>query len=166
VNVAVGARRRILCDRTVSATVALTLTRGTPMSDTNRDLLRRLLDRYNDGDLDALDGLVAADYVHHNNAMALSLTQFKRGAAWLRAGIPDFRIDVEDMVAEGDRVAIRFVGRGTHAGSLAGETPTGRAVALHGQAIYRIEDGRVAEDWEVADEADLMKQIAADAPDA
>ena len=131
------------------------------MSDANKDLLRRLLELYNAGDLDGLDDLFSDDYVHHNNALALSLAQFKGGAIWLRAGMPDFHLDVEDMVAEGDRVAIRFVGHGTHAGSMYGEAPTGRSIAMHGQAIYRIQDGRVAEDWEAADEHDLMKQLGA-----
>jgi len=136
------------------------------LSDANKDLLRRLLDRYNAGDLDALDNLVCQDYVHHSNAMTLTLAQFKRGAAWLRTGMPDFHLVVEDMVAEGDRVAIRFVGHGTHAGSMYGEAPTGRAVAMHGQVIYRIEDGRVAEDWEAADEHDLRTQVGASTAEA
>jgi predicted ester cyclase len=131
------------------------------MSDANKIVVRRLLDLYNAGDWDGIDGLVDPGYVHHNNDLALNLAQFKRGAAWIRGALPDFAIGIEDMVAEGDRVAIRFVGRGTHAGSMYGETPTSKAVALHGQVVYRLADGRVAEDWETMDEHDLMKQIGA-----
>ena len=135
------------------------------MSESNKAVIRQLLDLYNQGALDEWDGLVSPDYTHHNNDADLTLAQFKRGAAWLRAGMPDFHLVIEDMLAEADKVAVRFVGRGTHLGSLYGETPTARSVALHGMVVYRLRDGAVMEDWETADEHDLMKQIGAVAQD-
>jgi Predicted ester cyclase len=131
------------------------------MSDANKLLIRQLIEFYNQGAWDRMDDLMAADYVHHNNDLELSLAQFKQGAAWIRKGLPDFRIRIEEMVAESDSVVIRFVGRGTHLGSIYGEAPTSRSVALHGIAVYRIRGGRVAADWEAMDEHDLMKQIGA-----
>jgi predicted ester cyclase len=65
------------------------------------------------------------------------------------------------MVAERDRVAARGVGRGTHLGSMFGEPPTSRPVAMHIIVIYRLQDGRVAEDWEAMDEHDLRRQVGA-----
>jgi predicted ester cyclase len=124
-------------------------------------VVRQLLELYNRGAWDRLDDLIAADYVHHNNDLELNRTQFKRGAAWVRQGLPDFRITIEDTVAESDRVAIRFIGRGTHLGSLYGETPTSRTIAVHGIAIYQVAGGKVVADWEAMDEHDLMKQIGA-----
>lgn len=134
------------------------------MSDANKTVVRRLLELYNDADWDGLGDVMSADYVHHNNGATMTLAQFRRGAAWVRAGIPDFRIEIEDLLADGDRVAARGIGRGTHLGSLFGETPTSRPVTLHITVIYRLEDGRVAEDWEAMDEHDLRRQVGAVAP--
>jgi predicted ester cyclase len=86
--------------------------------------------------------------------------QFKQSARWIRSGVPDFRVEIEDWIEDGERVAMRFVGRGTHSGSLAGEAPTSRSVALHGVRSYRFRDGLIAEDWEAMDEGQLLKQIS------
>jgi steroid delta-isomerase-like uncharacterized protein len=129
------------------------------MPSSQEKVLERFLVAYNRAEWDRLDELVSSDYVHRNNEDALDLAQFKRGAAWIRAGLPDFRIEVEDTVSEEDRIAVRFVGRGTHLGSLLGETPTSKTVALHGIAIYRFRDGLIAEDWEALDQQQLLKQV-------
>jgi predicted ester cyclase len=135
------------------------------VSEANKMVVRRLLELYNDADWDGLEDVMSADYVHHNNGASMTLAQFKRGAAWVRAGIPDFQIEIEDLVAEGDKVAARGVGRGTHLGSMFGEAPTSRAIALHIAMIYRLQDGRIMEDWEAMDEYDLRSQIGALAPE-
>jgi steroid delta-isomerase-like uncharacterized protein len=133
------------------------------VTEANKALLRRYIDRYNDRAWDALKELLADDYVHHTNADELTAAQFVRGAEWIIAGIPDFRVEVEDLVAEGDRVAARYIGRGTHLASLMGESPTSRTVRLHGITVFRIVDGRIAEDWEALDYDDLYKQIGSKA---
>jgi steroid delta-isomerase-like uncharacterized protein len=135
--------------------------RGDSVSGSNKDLVSRYVEAYNRGAWDELDELVAPDYVHHSNALELTLEQFKRGAGWLRDGMPDFSATVMDLVAEGDRVVARWIARGTHLHSMAGEAPTSRAVTLHGITLYRIRDGLIAEDWEAMDERDLMRQIGA-----
>jgi steroid delta-isomerase-like uncharacterized protein len=129
------------------------------VSETNKELLRRYVERYNDRAWDWMKELLTTDYVHHTNADELSADQFVRGAEWILAGIPDFRIQLLDLVGEADRVAARYVGTGTHQASLLGETPTGRTIRVHGITIYRIEDGRIAEDWEALDYDDLNKQV-------
>jgi predicted ester cyclase len=129
----------------------------------NRDVLLRYVNAYNRGDLDALDSLVADDYVHHNGAASLTLAEFKQGARWIRAGLPDFTVELADLFGDGDRCVVRIVGRGTHDGSFRGESPTGRPVVMHGIIIYRFENGVIAEDWEAMDEGQLFAQISADA---
>jgi predicted ester cyclase len=129
--------------------------------DSNKEIIRQALDTYNAASWDGLDAFFDADYVHHNNGANLTLAQFKRGAAWFRAGMPDFRITIDDMVAEADRVAIRFTGRGTHLGSLFGEAPTSKSITVYGATMYRFRDGRVVEDWETLDEHHLRRQVGA-----
>jgi steroid delta-isomerase-like uncharacterized protein len=131
------------------------------MSESNRVVVQQFLDLYNKGAWDQLDRLVGADYIHHNNNSDFNLAQFKRGAVWYRAGIPDFHIVVEDLVTEGDKVAVRFTGHGTHRNSLYGESPTSKPVIVYGMTIYRVGDNTIQEDWETVDEHDFMKQIGA-----
>ncbi len=131
------------------------------MSEANTAVLWEFLDAYNTGHWDRLDRFVAEGYLHHSNDDALTLAQFKRGAAWIRAGIPDFHVEIEDIFGSGDRVAVRLVGRGTHLGSLYGEAASSRRITLHVISIYRLAEGLIAEDWEAMDEADLRKQVGA-----
>lgn len=133
------------------------------MSAATTALVHTHFDRSSVGDMNQLSSLVAPEYPHHNNAATLTLDQFKRGAAWISEVLPDRILEVVDVdvVAERDRVAVRWVLRGTHLGSGYGEPPSGKTIVLHGQTLLRIEDGRIAEDWEAMDEADLRTQLGA-----
>lgn len=82
----------------------------------------------------------------------------ERISAW-RAAFPDLSTSIEDLVAEGDRVALRSVARGTHLGEFAGTAPTGRAIAVDWQSIYRFEVGRVAEMWDAWNMLAVMEQL-------
>src|SRR5262245_6914631 len=133
------------------------------MSGSNRAVVRAAVEAWNAADFDRIDELYAPDYVHHNNAAAMTLERFKRGMAWFRSGMPDVELKIEEMLAERDLVAVRLTGRGTHLGSLFGEAPTERTIHLFGTIIYRVQDGRIAEDWEAYDEADIQRQMGAEA---
>ena len=129
------------------------------MTTAHRDLLLAYVDAYNRADWQQLALHVSSDYVHHSGEQVRDLDGFIQGSNWFRAGFPDLTVEVEDMVSEGDRTALRFVLRGTHTTSLLGEEPTSRQVALDGITIYRFEDGVIAEDWEMMDEGQLRREI-------
>lgn len=74
-------------------------------------------------------------------------------------GFPLYSIDVEQMVVEGDYVALRGTFRGTHKGEFAGIAPTGRTVSAELMLFYRLEDGRIAKFWMQADMAGLIGQL-------
>ena len=78
-----------------------------------------------------------------------------------RAALSDLRVDVEQQFSAGDRVATVSTVRGVHAGELMGTAPTGREVAFAMITISRFEDGRIAEEWEIADTVSLLAQIGA-----
>jgi len=78
-----------------------------------------------------------------------------------RAALSDLRVEVEQQFSAGDRVATVSTLRGVHAGELMGTGPTGREVAFAMITISRFEDGRIAEEWEIADTASLLAQIGA-----
>jgi steroid delta-isomerase-like uncharacterized protein len=77
------------------------------------------------------------------------------------AAFPRYELDIEDMMAEGDKVVIRALLRGVHSGELFGVPATGNRVEVPGILIYRIENGKVAEFWLQADVMSLMQQLGA-----
>ncbi len=81
-----------------------------------------------------------------------------------RTSFPDWHEQIEDIIAEGDKVVTRFTSRGTHKGERQGIPPTGKQVAIAEVAIYRIAEGKIAEQWGFPDEMDLLRQIGAGPP--
>ncbi|HVL83971.1 MAG TPA: ester cyclase [Pseudonocardia sp.] len=77
----------------------------------------------------------------------------------LRAGVPDAHIGAEDIVADGDRVAVRFTLSGTHTGELLGAPGTGRRIEVEGITILRFRRDRVVERWNRLDDVALLTQI-------
>jgi predicted ester cyclase len=120
-------------------------------TEANKDVLRRLLSEVDRGNLEVIEACYAPDYVDHAPSAARGLAAGIDGvrtafAAFQRA-FPDARHTIEDLVAEGDRVAARITARGTHTGVLFGHAPTGRVVTQTNIAIYRMVDGRIVERW-------------------
>jgi predicted ester cyclase len=75
--------------------------------------------------------------------------------------LPGYRLELHDMIAEGDRVAVRATVRGFHQGELMGVPPTGREMSVSLLIIYRLAGGRIAEHWMQADQVGLMQQVTA-----
>ena len=116
----------------------------------------------NRGDTELLVDLIAARHVRHAPDGDLYGPEGVRidVAEW-RSGFPDLRLEVEDQVAEGDRVASRFRLRGTHDGPFLGVAPTGRPVAVAGVSIDRLAGGRLVESWLSLDALGLLRQVGA-----
>lgn len=72
---------------------------------------------------------------------------------------PDMKGAVEDVVAEGNKVAVRFSGTGTHQGEFFGIPPTGKPIKSTGINIFRIEDGKIVEHWNNADDLGVLQQL-------
>jgi predicted ester cyclase len=75
--------------------------------------------------------------------------------------MPDVQFQIDDVFGAGDRVALRFTMRGTHRGELLGRPPTGEEVTMCCMNIYRLEDGKIAESWQLFDYFGLMHQLDA-----
>lgn len=75
------------------------------------------------------------------------------------AAFPRYRMESEDLIAEGDRVVVRFTGRVRHMGEFMGVPPTGREASFEGIAIYRIEGDRIVDHWLQLDAVSLMRQL-------
>ena len=133
------------------------------MSDPNKALVRRFVEEViNGGNTTLLAELATDDHVRHAPDGDLYGREGIRidVAAW-RAGFPDLRLVVEDMIAEGDRVASRYRLYGTHAGPFLAVPATGRAIAVVGFGIDRMADGRLAESWVGLDTLGLLRQLGA-----
>jgi steroid delta-isomerase-like uncharacterized protein len=131
--------------------------------DENRALDRRYVTEVLDqGNLDAIDELMAPDYVGHVPGYPpMSRADDRAMLTMLRAAFPDLRFTIEDQIADGDRVMHRLVAQGTHTGAFMGVPPTGRRVTVTGMNVNRIVDGRIAEAWGIIDMLGLLQQIGA-----
>ena len=81
--------------------------------------------------------------------------------ARLRSAFPDLEIETQVLLAEAELVACHFVGQGTHLGLFQGVPPTGQAFVTHCTAVYRVEEGRIADAWVTWDYLALMEQLGA-----
>ena len=132
--------------------------------DQNIAVMRKGLAAAQRGDLDASAELLTEDFIAHLPVLPEPLhgrEVWRQGVQAMRAGFPDLRIDVEDIFGAGDKVAVRVRFSGTHSGPFQGVPPTHRAVSFTSVEIYRLEDGRIAEEWVSPDMMGLMQQISA-----
>mgnify|MGYP005842105327 CR=1 FL=1 len=116
----------------------------------NKELVRAYAEGvFDKGDLDAIDRLVAPNFVNHNvlPGQDPGPSGEKQRARMFRTAFPDLQVTAEDMIAEGDWVSARVMGRGTHRGEFLGIPPTGRPVSFQSMVMFRIANGRLAERW-------------------
>jgi serine phosphatase RsbU (regulator of sigma subunit)/predicted ester cyclase len=125
--------------------------RTTYMSaEENMALARRFLEARGKADLDAMEQMMAPDFVSHTPAPGQQLDResYMRHAAESVSAFSDVRFVIEDQVAAGDKVVSRISGRGTHVRSdLLGTTPTGREIASIAIFIHRLSGGKISEEW-------------------
>jgi steroid delta-isomerase-like uncharacterized protein len=120
------------------------------MSEDLKTRLRWDMDRvWNQGDQDAIDELYAADVVIHQAApgtpAGIEGVRFSVGSA--RAAFSDLQYTVEDLIAEGDKVAMRWSLTGTQQGEFRGAPPTGKKTTMSGISTVRIANNKIAEIW-------------------
>ena len=129
-------------------------------SDDNKAVVRACLENGSRGNFDALDAIVADDYVLHPEGIrgADGLKQMLQGYHDALSGL---RVTIDQQFADGDYVATRSTLRGTHDGELMGTPPTGNDVEFTMITISRCEGGRIAEEWEIADTVTLLGQVGA-----
>lgn len=133
----------------------------------NKEITRRIYEEaWSKGDLSVVDEITAPDFACANTTV--SPDSIRRGADFIKASVrgwraafPDIRATVEDQLAEGDRVAVRFTISGTHEGEIYGVPPTGNRMRLTGISIFRIVDGVFMQAWGAGDMLELLRQLDA-----
>lgn len=113
------------------------------------------------GDVDALDTLLDADYVRHmaTGGAPQNRDEFKASILSTREAFPDLATTIEEMVEEGDRLAIRWRSTGTHAGTFHDVPPTGREVEVFGVTFARFSGEQVVEEWVTWDPLQLLTAL-------
>jgi len=135
--------------------------RGIAMSENNKALVRRYVSEcIAKNDISRMEEFLVADYLLHIPPSGdLNLEAYKQFQPTVLAAFPDGRWKIEDMVAEGDKVAWRFSFDGTHLGEFTGLSATQNKLHLNGLVISRIRDGKIAEEWEIYDGLGMMQQL-------
>lgn len=132
-------------------------------TENSETLARRMQEEvWNEGDLAAIDELLAEDFVQHSPwepSELRSREAFKRQVSEFHDAFPDLHGTVDEVIADGDRVANRFTMRGTHEGTFMGVEPTGDTVELTGTIFAHVEEGKITERWVVDDIFGFMKQL-------
>jgi predicted ester cyclase len=118
----------------------------------NKILSNRVAQAISEGDLEALDELMAPELAD----------EFKRDVAEIRRAFPDYAGTNVEQIAEGEEVANRFVFLGTHLGEFEGVAPTGKRVEFVGHSIDRVVEGKIVESWVEVDMLGVMQQLGAD----
>jgi steroid delta-isomerase-like uncharacterized protein len=133
------------------------------MSEENKAIVRRLMEEvWTNGDLSLVDQLISVNYKHHDT----STPDFGPGpegerkrATLYRSAFPDLQFIVEDVIAEGETVSVRWTSQGTHRGPLSGIAPSGKKVSVSGITLARFAGGKMVESWVNWDALSLLQQL-------
>jgi predicted ester cyclase len=133
---------------------------------------RRILEEgFNEGKLEPADQLISPQAINHDPAEPKRIRElrgpevFKRTVTMYRTAFPDVRMVVDDVIAAGDKVALRWHSEGTHSHELEGLAATGGRVSVTGISIDQWKDGKVVESWSEWDNLGLARQLGAAPPE-
>lgn len=136
---------------------------STTTQQANKDVARRFIEGvFERQEAVALDELATDDFTPHTyGPMPPGREPMKIAMARVGAGLSEVRFEIEDMIAEGDRVAVRLTASARHTGAFMGLPASGNRYTIGEIHIFRIRDGRVAEHWHAFDSGALIRQLQA-----
>lgn len=133
-----------------------------PITD-NTEIVRRLHgEALNRGKFDLVDEHVAETYVEHDPSAPIQIAGregYRENIRLIRKGFPDIKLTFDEILADGDAVAVRFTVEGTHDGEFMGYAPTGKPMKIHGIEIDHLTDGQLAEAWTHWDALGMLSQL-------
>jgi steroid delta-isomerase-like uncharacterized protein len=127
----------------------------------NKEIVQRYQEIYNSNDLDALAEVVSEDLLTPKimSGIPTGIEGAKAAHRIMLAGFPDYETIIDDVFAEGDKVAVRITMSGTNTGSFMGIPATGKHVSFTGIYIARIANGKIVEHWGEEDGVSLLQQL-------
>jgi steroid delta-isomerase-like uncharacterized protein len=131
------------------------------MPEDAKSLVRQFYDAVGAGNFSVIDELVADDFVDREVFPGLEANRegVKQFFAMVRSAFPDLRMEVREMLADDDLVAVRVIATGTHEGEFMGMSSSGRRIEVQIFDIFRIRDGQVTEHWGLMDAMTMMQQL-------
>ena len=129
-------------------------------TEETRQVVLKLYDLLNSGDIESIGELVTREYVEHDPLPGQGTGRdgvVNRFSMLVGALAPHFT--VEDVIAEDDKVVVRWTNAGTHVAEFAGIPATGRSFTIAGIDIYRVANGSICEHWHVIDQLSLLGQL-------
>lgn len=139
------------------------------MSDENKDVVRRLMAAMNDRDMATIDSLLSPDAIEHQVMPGIATDNARESMHHFMeaftAAFPDMHMEIDQLIAAGDKVVVRSTTTGTHQGEFMGMPATGKTFKIDGIDIVRVNDGLCQEHWGVVDAMAMMQQLGA-APSA
>ena len=133
------------------------------MSTGNKEVARRFMEEcWSQGKLDAIRELVSEKCNFHDPvfpSLATGTESIKRHIGTCRSGFPDLKFTIEDTIAERNEVVLHWTARGTHKGQFLGMAPTNKKATVSGTSIFRIDDGKITEQWADWNLMTLMEQL-------
>jgi len=132
--------------------------------ESNKRLVRQMnAEVWNKTNLDIVDKLYTPDFVLHflpDGSELRGIDSLREHIREHRKAFPDWSEDIKRIVAERDLVVIQYVSTGTNQGRWLGNSPTGRRIQINEVSIFRIKDGRIAEQWLLPDLLSMQQQLA------
>lgn len=129
-------------------------------TEENKAIVKRFYDEaLNKGDMSAAEEILASNYV--DDGELLGIVGFKQFFSMVSSVFPDIQVKIEDMVVEGDKVAVRLTVHGTQKGSFRGFPPTDKHATWTGMDFLRLAGGKIAERWSVRDFLSMLQQVGA-----
>jgi predicted ester cyclase len=130
------------------------------LSIENKTVIQNMLQMFEKGDTANVGKYFATNWVNHDPSLPpLKGLDGAKQLVALWGGFSNLKVTIEDSVAEGDRVAIRFTVSGTHNGSFMGIAPTGRTIKVTATGIFRVVDGKATDNWVNFDALGLLQQL-------
>jgi steroid delta-isomerase-like uncharacterized protein len=135
------------------------------VQEQNKQVVRQYIEAFNRQDIERMGQLVVSstNQSFHFPGMPTSIDweRAKQLYASFWSAFPDLSAKIEEIVSEGDKVAIRVINTGTHKGEFQGIAPTNKKVSFGGRDFVTLRDGKIAEQWAGTDMMELMQQIGA-----
>lgn len=126
-----------------------------------KKIIKHFVDAHNRQDLDALGNLLAPNFKAHIAGMdkTLELKAYLEGVKMAHQAFSNLTFTIQDIIEEGEKVAVHILAQGRHTGEYMGIQPTGKSIEFNAIAIRRIVDGKVIEEWQTNDHLTLFRQL-------
>jgi steroid delta-isomerase-like uncharacterized protein len=131
-------------------------------TEENKALVRRFYEEvFNNKNMAGVDAFVAPNIIDHSLPPGTpgGIESVRQAVTMLLTAFPDLHLTLEDIIVEGDRVAVRWTMRGTHQGASLGMPPTGKQFTIPGVSLLYLERGKVVEAWIVQDQLSMLQQL-------